>query len=53
MELLVLPEFFSAEKLEVEPELLQTAKKLIPTEREKLIELIDLMKNSLFRSENG
>jgi transcriptional regulator with XRE-family HTH domain len=46
---ITLGEFFSAEKLEVEPELLrllQTAKKLTPAEREKLIELIDLMKNS-------
>ena len=46
---ITLGEFFSVEKLDIEPELrrlLQTAKKLTPAEREKLIELIDLMKNS-------
>ena len=46
---ITLGDFFSADTLELEPEiqrLLQSAKKLTPTEREKLIELIDLMKSS-------
>ncbi|WP_371364566.1 hypothetical protein SRRS_52290 [Sporomusa rhizae] len=44
-----LSEFFAVEKTEIEPELqrfLHSAKKLTPAEREKFIELIDLMKSN-------
>lgn len=46
---ITLGDFFAPDKMELEPEILrflQSAKKLTPDERKKLIELIDLMKGT-------